>query len=242
MYRRRYWPLAFLLLAAPAAGQSYSAVLDWQHDGVDVASFRAYAGRSSTSLSQISQVFDPAARMMSVDGLAGGVWYFALTAVGPTAAESAFSNIACVALGSGTCPSTVPVSVPGAVSNLVVTPVAISTAAVTVTMLLGSAADQFNVIVTGTGLVRLQLMPSGTTFDYLKVAGGSSADIPGVTPALGGNNDRPTPIGSNVITFTAPINGWTDIDGPSLTGVSATVGGVTKPLIRVGTDWSVAFP
>lgn len=109
---------------------------------------------------------------------------------------------------------------------------------VTVTMQQGSAADQFNVIVTGSGLVQLQLVPVGAVFDFLKVGGTTSADIPGVSPALGGNNDGRS---ANTITVQGPANGWTDLDGSAMTGVSAMLAGISKPLVRSGTTWSASF-
>jgi hypothetical protein len=227
--------LATLLLATlpfAAVGQDDSAVLEWQHDGLNLASFRIYYGRSPTALTGMRAVLDPAARTAAVDGLSDGAWYFAMTAVGPTASESALSNIACAVVPSGTCaPSVEP---PGPVRNLVVT--VVPRAAVTVRV--EQDDDMLNIVATGTAPVRLQLQPVGAVLDWFKVAGQNSADIPGVSPALGSNNDGRS---SNVITFTAPVNGWADYDGSTLTGITATVNGINKPLLRSGTTWSASF-
>ena len=101
-----------------------------------------------------------------------------------------------------------------------------------------SGEDTLNIIATGTAQVRLALVPSGAVLDWFKVSGQNSADIPGVTPALGGNNDGRN---ANAITFTAPVNGWADQDGSSVTGISVTVAGVTKALVRNNNTWTASF-
>lgn len=113
--------LLALLLPAAAFGQG-SARLQWTHDGVNVGGFRMYAGRSPSSLAQMTTIPDGTARMGTVDALASGVWYFAVTAVSPPPTlESVRSNIACsVVGGTGTCPP-IGLELPGEVRNLLVT-------------------------------------------------------------------------------------------------------------------------
>ena len=92
------------LLPSLAAAQDDSAVLEWRHEGnARVAGFRIHYGRDPRSLSGEQQVLDPSARRATVDGLADGTWYFAVTAVSPMAAESEPSNLACVVIPSGKC-------------------------------------------------------------------------------------------------------------------------------------------
>lgn len=92
------------LLPSVAGAQDDSAVLQWRYkDTADVAAFRIYYGRDPQSLSGEQQVLDPAARRATVDGLADGTWYFAVTAVSRTAAESDPSNLACIVIPSGKC-------------------------------------------------------------------------------------------------------------------------------------------
>ena len=94
--------LALLPSAAPA--QDDSAVLEWRYqDTAHAAGFRIRYGRNPQSLSGEQQVLDAAARRATVDGLADGTWYFAVTAVSPTAAESEPSNLACVVIPRGKC-------------------------------------------------------------------------------------------------------------------------------------------
>ena len=100
-----YRPVALLaLLPSLAAAQDDSAVLEWRYkDTGDVAGFRIHYGRDPQSLSGEQQVLDGAARRATVDGLADGTWYFAVTAVNRKAAESEPSNLACVVIPSGKC-------------------------------------------------------------------------------------------------------------------------------------------
>jgi len=92
------------LLPLSAAAQDDSAVLEWRHEGnARVAGFRIHYGRDPRSLSGEQQVLDGAARRATVDGLADGTWYFAVTAVSPTAVESEPSNLVCVVIPSGKC-------------------------------------------------------------------------------------------------------------------------------------------
>jgi hypothetical protein len=100
-----YRAIALLaLLPSVAAAQDDSAILEWRYkDAADVAGFRIHYGRDPQSLSGEQQVLDAAARRATVDGLADGTWYFAVTAVSRTAAESEPSNLACVVIPSGKC-------------------------------------------------------------------------------------------------------------------------------------------
>ena len=92
------------LLPSVAAAQDDSAVLEWRYeDTADVAGFRIHYGRDPQSLTGDQQVLDAAARRATVDGLADGTWYFAVTAVSRTTAESERSNLACVVIPSGKC-------------------------------------------------------------------------------------------------------------------------------------------
>jgi hypothetical protein len=92
------------LLPFVATAQDDSAVLEWRlEDTANVAGFRIYYGRAPRSLSGEQQVLDAAARRATVDGLADGTWYFAVTAVSRTAVESEPSNLACVVIPKGSC-------------------------------------------------------------------------------------------------------------------------------------------
>jgi hypothetical protein len=92
------------LLPSVAAAQDDSAVLEWRYkDTANVAGFRIHYGRDPQSLSGEQRVLDAAARRATVDGLADGTWYFTVTAVSRTAAESEPSNLACVVIPSGKC-------------------------------------------------------------------------------------------------------------------------------------------
>lgn len=225
--------LAALLLPALAAAQTWSAVLSWQHDGVGVDNFRVLAGRSPSTLGQVWQSSDSLARMASIDALAPGVWYFAATAVAPSPsrAESARSNVACVALGTGACPPP-PVLPPDAVRNLVVTAVATPPPApITVTVrFCGTPIDWCQLVATGTGTITLRT--SNGVIDM--------TDFP-QTPALGTNNDG---LNSPAITFTAPSgsNGWWFETDNVTNFASITVNGVTIPMTFANGAWTARTP
>lgn len=97
--------LLVALLPLVALGQS-SVRLQWEHDGVDVTSFRLYAGSVPEPGAMLPKVNVRGANSRSgqIDGLDSGVWYFAATAVNGIV-ESDPSNVVCVALGADfVCP------------------------------------------------------------------------------------------------------------------------------------------
>lgn len=124
--------LAAALLAPFAAfGQDNrgSARIEWQHDGANVAEWRLYGGRTPSTLGQMAVVLDRTARIGTIDGLATGEWFFQVTAVGLSAAESGPSQtIRCLVPTSGLNQCSIPLSPPGPVRNVVIVPIAASTA------------------------------------------------------------------------------------------------------------------
>lgn len=122
--QRHHRALALLALLPFAAAAQESSVLTWCHDGANVGGFRLYAGPQPdfARMTQMGQVLNGAARTGTIDGLRDGVWFFAVTAVSPTAVESAPSNIVGENSGPTACAPVV-ATVPGPVRNLVVTPV-----------------------------------------------------------------------------------------------------------------------
>jgi len=227
------------LLPALASAQTWSANLDWQHDGVNVASFRVYAGTNPAALSQVATVSNAASRMTTVPGFPAGVRYFAMTAVSSSSVESLRSSTACAAMGgSGACPA-----LPGQVVNLVVT--AVATPAVTVSMIAATEQPSWNewfLTIVGAGSVRISAL--GTTrFDWVRQGaspGGSGGTAIATTPTLGGDEDG---VLAQAITLNGPINGArADFDGASFTGATVTVNGVAKPLALTGSTWRASFP
>jgi hypothetical protein len=123
-HQRRYALALALLLPVAAYAQSFSKRLEWQHDGVNVGSFRLYAGRSPSALVEMATI-PGTDRAGTIDGLASGVWYFTASAVTPSpgVVESFTSNVVCGVVGTGTCPSSfVTVVPPNPVRDVVVTP------------------------------------------------------------------------------------------------------------------------
>jgi hypothetical protein len=233
------------LLCLPAAAQTGSAALSWtapthNTDGTpldDLAGFRPYWGRSPDALTSSVRIEEPGRSGYIVDGLSSDQWYFAVAAFNRAGDESALSAILCVDIVEPNVPcSGAPLAVPGPVRNFSVTVLQAQSITVHVRQ---ETSDLLNVVVTGTGPVTLRLTPSTSLFDYFKVGGTTSADIPH-TPFTGANNESPA-VRANAITFTAPVNGWADVDGSALTGISATASGVTKPLVRSGSTWTASF-
>lgn len=104
--------IAALVLAGQASAQTCRADLTWtpptqNTDGspyTNAAGFVVYWGTSSSALSNMATISNPAATSARVDSLAAATWFFAVTAVNTSGQQSAFSNIAtktttnCVAL------------------------------------------------------------------------------------------------------------------------------------------------
>lgn len=252
--RRRAVALAAgLLLASAALAQvDDDAELTWlpptqNTDGsplTNLAGYRIYWGMAPGVYPNARLIENPGATSAVVPNLAPGAWYFAVSALNALGRESDFSNVACVAVGPHTCFGSSPPTVPGAVRNLTVRLVsAPPPPAVTVTFAqVGDNDDQFRVQISAPVEVRLQLQPSGAVFDWLKVgattSGSGGTPVPTTPPIGANNNDRVT---ANAITVTGPVDASTDIDGSAHTGITATVNGVTKQLVRSGTTWSAAF-
>ncbi len=81
---------------------SYSANISWFAPAIrlnglpidNLAGYRLYYGTSYLNLPQTSiEINNPSAVTATVTGLAGGTWYFAVTAVDGNGYESSFSNI-----------------------------------------------------------------------------------------------------------------------------------------------------
>lgn len=95
-------PFSLTVSAAPVVAAARSATLRWVPPSTnedsspltDLAGFRVYYGRAANSLDQIVRVTDPATTQQVVDNLVAGTWYFAVTALSASGAESALSAVA----------------------------------------------------------------------------------------------------------------------------------------------------
>jgi hypothetical protein len=85
-----------------AAAANGTATLSWtppttRTDGTaltNLASYRVYYGTSSSALTTRIDVANPGLSSYVVSNLAAGTWYFAVTALDSTGAESTQSNVA----------------------------------------------------------------------------------------------------------------------------------------------------
>ena len=85
---------------------STQATLEWSAptaniDGTpltDLAGYRIYYGTDPESLSQSVQIADLQTTTYVIQGLSPGTWYFAIKAFTSAGTESAFSNLAAMAL------------------------------------------------------------------------------------------------------------------------------------------------
>lgn len=239
-YRRAVALLA--LFPCVATAQDDSAVLEWQQeDTANVAGFRIYYGRAAQSLSGEQQVLDAAARRATVDGLADGTWYFAITAMSRTAAESEASNLVCVVIPKGSC------EVPSEERSGPVTLTAASAPDIRVSI---SNIDpknwMFDLSIDGSGPVTIALADA-LGFDWCGPTGVSG--LPAVTPTTPSLGDRDDDGNRRrEVTFTAPVaRTRCDCDGDdgfdaAFSGATVTVQGVSKPLVESNGSWRVQFP
>jgi hypothetical protein len=228
------------LLPFVATAQDGSAVLEWrQEDTANVAGFRIYYGRAPQSLSGEQQVLDAAARRATVDGLADGTWYFTVTAVSRTAAESQPSNLACFVIPKGSCK--VPTEEqPGPLALTVVQ-------APDIRVSISNVDPKnwgFDLAIDGSGPVTIALADA-LAFDWCSPRGISGLPtVTPTTPALGDRDDDGNR--RQAVTFTAPVaRTRCDCDGPegaAFSGATVTVQGVSKPLAQSNGSWSVQFP
>lgn len=236
MHRQRIRSALVLVAALLPFGAwaQNSAVLRWQHDGLNVTGFAVYMGPSPDALRPHTAAVAATARSYEVLYVPDGVSYYALTALNGPAIESARSNVACAATPGYSCPA--PIStVPGPVRNLVVT-VLPTPAALTITV--SQNGDTFTWNAAGTGQVRIQLQPVGALIDWFRVGGSNGANVP-ATPTVNANGDG---VSANAITAALPFSGaQMDVDGSDVTGILVTYAGVAKAMIRSGTTWAVTF-
>ncbi len=88
--------------APPPAAVTNSATLSWVPPSTntdnsaltDLAGFRVYYGKAANTLDQIVRVTNPTVTQQVVDNLTSGTWYFAVSAVSSSGAESSLSAIA----------------------------------------------------------------------------------------------------------------------------------------------------
>lgn len=137
-------------------------------------------------------------------------------------------------------------SAPGAVRNLAITwassppspPVSVG---VTINAY-DAASGEFDLVITGSGAVTLRLTGTGW-LDWCKPGGAAGTTVTPTAPTLGLNNNDGVQAAS--VIFTAPVvKTRCDIDPndfATFPGATATVGGLTKPLVRSGSAWSVSF-
>jgi hypothetical protein len=86
----------------PPVASTGSATLSWVAPSTntdnstltDLAGFRVYYGKAANTLDQIIRVTNPTVTQQVVDNLVSGTWYFAVTAVSSTGAESSLSAVA----------------------------------------------------------------------------------------------------------------------------------------------------
>ena len=164
------------------------------------------------------------------ENLPDGPHFFVITTVNTANQEGAFSNVA--AVGGVVPPLGAP---PGPISDLRIEEEEINPVLVTLSALTVSN-NEFDVAIAGEGPVLISLAGS-LVFDACGIGGSPPAPT---VPNIGVNNDG---ISSNSVEFTAPL-ARTRCDGdPAGTfGASATVDGVTKPLVGSGGIWTASFP
>jgi hypothetical protein len=251
MRRYRYGAiglLSSLLLAGVAAAQTGSATLTWtaptaNTDGspVQLAGYRVYYGGSPGNYNFSTSITNPGALSHTVNDLTTGTWYFVVTAFGRNGNESAYSNVASKAIGGVTPPPTAP----GAVINLMITPVEQAPASALLTFT-WTPNSQFELAIQNTGATELQsvrLVLSDQTFDWLRGGSFLPANL----------NDNADGISSPSATITTPVapgqtlNMQGDIDSRNSTGITATftfVGlpAITKALTVTPTGFSGSAP
>jgi hypothetical protein len=223
-----------VLLPFVATAQDDSAVIEWRHDSAtEVLGFRIYYGRDPRSLSGMHQVPDPAARMTSVDGLAEGTWYFEVRAVSSSGVESTPSSLTCVVIPSGSCEA--PTAAASRTRSPTVTAGSTPAARVSISNIdprnLG-----FDLSIEGDGAVTIALA-GGLLFDWC----GPAAPT---TPSLGARDDDGNR--RQTVTFAAPVtrarcDGDAADGNAAFGGATATVEGVSKPLVESNGTWSVQF-
>jgi hypothetical protein len=240
-HRRRRALALLALLPLCAAAQDDSAVLHWQHDDTDeVAEFRIYYGRTPESLSGVKLVLDPDARMATIDGLSDGIWYFAVVAVSPSAAESEPSNLHCVVIPSGSCD--VPIEAAGGRPRDGA-PTAVTAPGVRVSIgNIHPSNGGFDLTIEGRGPVTIELA-GGLLFDWCSPQGMASLPaLTATTPSLGDKDDDGNR--RQAVTFTAPVE-RTRCDGDAaraFSGATVAVGDVSKALVESNGSWRAQFP
>jgi hypothetical protein len=61
---------------------------------LNLAGYRIYYGTNASNLSSVVSVMNAAATSYVINALAAGTWYFGISALDDTGAESALSNLA----------------------------------------------------------------------------------------------------------------------------------------------------
>ncbi len=98
-------PFSITVAAAPTVPPPVtlaSATLSWVAPDTntdnsaltDLAGFRIYYGKAANALDQIVRVTNPTVTQQVIDNLVTGTWYFAVSAVSSSGAESALSTLA----------------------------------------------------------------------------------------------------------------------------------------------------
>jgi len=230
------WAVALALLPFAAVAQVApdAALLQWTppttyEDGapLTVAGYKVYWGTAAGSYPNSFTLNNPSATSYTVQPLTAATWTFVVTAFDAGMNESRFSNSWSKTIVGP------PLTPPGPVSNLNVTPTTAQPVSVTISN--RSAANDFDFSITGVGPVTIALS-GALAFDWCRIG---TVNIP-TNPALGANGDG---INSKSVIFTAPIvGGRCDADPSDALAGTVTVQGVTKPLVNVAGVWSVSFP
>ena len=110
----------------------------------------------------------------------------------------------------------------------------VSAADVTVVISACTANDECNLVVSGDSASLTIALAGGTEFDQLNVGTNFAGPRVPTVPDLGTVNN----VGREaVITFSGPVSARVDFDGPTFSGGTLSVNGVSSQFARVGSTW-----